>query len=144
MWDELSGGIINLLNTLSTVDTSLAVFDYAKTKMATFPCITVTPSDNTAQFADTSRHQRSYVFAIRCYQERTNFGEAKSEQVMRKLVDSIITLFDQYQTLDIVNGFGRLNGRGFARPIPSTWKFVQAGQTDLRMAEILLECVVIQ
>lgn len=144
MWDELSGGIINLLNTLTTVDPTAAVFDHAKTNMAAYPVITVTPSDNTAQFADIRRNQRSYVFAIRCYQERINTGEQKSEQVMRQLVDSIITLFDANVQLDQVNGYGRLNGRGFCRPIPSIWKYVVAEQVDVRMAEILLECVVIQ
>lgn len=144
MWDELSGGTINLLNTLTTVDSALAIFNYAMTNIPGYPAITVTPSDNVAQFADTRRNQRSYVFSIKCYQERLKAGEQQSELIMRQLVDSVITLFDANPFLDTVNGFGRLNGRGYCRPIPSVWKYIQSEQIDVRMAEVLLECVVIQ
>lgn len=144
MWDELSGGVINLLNTLSTVDHNVAIFDYAMTNIPAYPAITVTPSDNTAQYADTRRNERSYIFSIKCYQERVKAGEQLSELIVRQLVDSAITLFDANPLLDQVNGFGRLNGRGYCRPIPSVWKYIQSEQVDVRMAEILLECVVIQ
>jgi argonaute-like protein implicated in RNA metabolism and viral defense len=143
LWDELSGGIINLLNTLSTVDNTIAIFDHGKTNIPAYPAIQVTPNGGPAVFADTSRNQRSYIFNIDCYQERSKTGEQLSEQIMRQLVDSVITLFDANTTLDQVNGFGRLVGRGYCKPIPSTWKYVQTEQPDVRMATILLECVVI-
>lgn len=140
MWDELSAAIINVIAGSSKVDSSVAVFDYAKTNLSAYPCITVTPSDNTAQFGDTNRNQRSYIFSLRIYQERTKTGEKLSEQIMRQLADSLITLFDANPYLDNQ----RLSGRGFCRPIPSVWKYAQAEQIDVRVAEILLEAVVIQ
>ena len=64
MWNELSAAIVTLIKTSSEVD-STQVFDYAKSKMEHYPCITVTPLETPeAFFADTSRNQRSYNTAI--------------------------------------------------------------------------------
>lgn len=142
LWDELSGGIINLLQTLATVD-SQYIYDHGTTNIGGYPAIQVTPNGGPAVFADTSRNQRSYIFNIDCYQERSKVGEKQAETIMRQLIDSVITLFDANVYLDQVNGNGRLNGRGYCKPIPSTWKYVQTEQPDVRMATVLLECVVI-
>ena len=144
LWTELSTGIINMLNTLSTVDNSIAIFDYAKFNKSGYPAIEVTPNGGPAIFADTMRNQRSYIFNIDCFQERTSVGAQQAEIIMRNLVDSVIQLFDSNRYLDSVNGQGRLIGRGYVKPIPSTWKYVGTEQPDVRMATILLECVVIQ
>lgn len=139
MWDELSSAIVTIIRTSANID-SAAVFDYAKSKMENYPCITVTPYENAEpQFADTSRNRRTYNFAIRVYQERQDQNESDSERIMRTLVDELISLFDANVYLD-----DHLNGRGFARPIPSVWKFVQGEQANTRMAEIIISCVVIQ
>lgn len=139
MWNELSAAIVAKIQTSNEVDTT-AVFDYAKSKMTDYPCITVTPLDNTeTYFADTSRDGRTYNFAIRVYQERMEQGEEASERIMRTIVDDLISKFDN----DIYLG-ATLQGRGFCRPIPSRWSFVQGEQVNTRMAEIILACVVIQ
>jgi len=139
MWNELSAAIKAVIQTSSEVD-STQVFDYAKSKMEHYPCITITPLETPeAFFADTSRNQRSYNFAIRIYQERMEQGESDSERIMRTIVDDLISKFDA----DIYLG-ATLRGRGFCRPIPSRWSFVQGEQVNTRMAEIILTCVVIQ
>jgi len=139
MWETLSAAIVAKVKTSSEVDAS-HVFDYAKTQMDQYPCITVTPSDNADPFfADTVRNSRTYNFAIRVYQERMEQGEQESERIMRILVDSLITIFDGDPYLGTT-----LQGRGFAKPIPSVWRFVQGEQVNTRMAEIILSCVVIQ
>ena len=139
MWNELSAAIKTVVQTSSEVD-STQVFDYAKSKMEHYPCITITPLENTENFfADTSRNQRSYNFAIRIYQERMEQGEEDSERIMRTIVDDLISKFDA----DIYLG-ATLQGRGFCRPIPNRWSFVQGEQVNTRMAEIIIACVVIQ
>jgi len=139
MWNELSAAIIAKIKTSTEVEDA-AVLDYAKSKMDKYPTITVTPADNQeAFFADTMRNQRTYNFAIRVYQERLEQGEAESERIMRTLVDDLISIFDGDVYLN-----DTLAGRGFARPIPSVWQFVQGEQVNTRMAEIILSCVVIQ
>ena len=139
MWNELSAAIVTLIKTSNEVD-STQVFDYAKSKMEHYPCITVTPLDNTdTYFADTSRDGRTYNFAIRVYQERMEQGESDSERIMRTIVDDLISKFDN----DVYLG-ATLQGRGFCKPIPSRWAFVQGEQVNTRMAEIILACVVIQ
>jgi hypothetical protein len=139
MWNELSAAIVAKIQTSNEVE-STAVFDYAKSKMTDYPCITVTPLDNTeTYFADTSRDGRTYNFAIRVYQERMEQGEADSERIMRTIVDDLISKFDN----DVYLG-STLQGRGFCKPIPSVWQYVQGEQVNTRMAEIILACVVIQ
>jgi len=139
MWNELSAAIVDVIQTSNEVDSD-QVFDYAKSKMDHYPTITVTPLDNSdTYFADTSRDGRTYNFAIRVYQERMEQGEEASERIMRTIVDDLISKFDN----DIYLG-STLQGRGFCRPIPSVWQFVQGEQVNTRMAEIILSCVVIQ
>lgn len=139
MWNTLSAAIVTMIKTSAEVD-SAAVFDYAKSKMDHYPTITVTPSDNQdAIFADTSRNQRTYNFAIRVYQERMEQGEDASERIMRTIVDDLIRIFDADLYLNTT-----LQGRGFAKPIPSVWQYVQGEQVNTRMAEIIIGCVVIQ
>lgn len=139
MWNTLSAAIVNMIKTSNEIETT-AVFDYAKSKMTDYPTITVTPSDNQEPlFADNVRRQRTYNFAIRVYQERAEQGEEASERIMRTLVDDLIAIFDADIYLQTT-----LEGRGFARPIPSTWQYVQGEQVNTRMAEIILSCVVIQ
>lgn len=139
MWNTLSAAIVNMIKTSGEVD-SAAVFDYAKSKMDHYPTITVTPSDNQDPiFADTNRRQRTYNFAIRIYQERMEQGEEASERIMRTIVDDLITIFDADLYLNAT-----LQGRGFAKPIPSIWQYVQGEQVNTRMAEIIISCVVIQ
>ena len=139
MWNELSAAIKSVVQTSSEID-STQVFDYAKSKMEHYPCVTITPLENNdVFFADTARNSRSYNFAIRVYQERMEQGEEDSERIMRTIVDDLISKFDA----DIYLG-ATLQGRGFCRPIPSRWSFVQGEQVNTRMAEIILTCVVIQ
>jgi hypothetical protein len=144
MWESLSAGIMNLLGTLTTVDTGIAIYDYGKTNIPAYPAITVTPHGGPAVFGDIRRNQRSYIFSIKAYQERLAMGEQQAEATMRALIDSMITLFDANVYLDDLNGYGRLQGMGYCKPIPSDWKYQLGEQIDVRVAEILLECVVIQ
>jgi len=139
MWNELSAAIVAMVKTSAEVDPT-AVYDYGKSKMLKYPSITVTPSDNQDPiFADTTRRQRTYNFAIRVYQERMEQGEEASERIMRTIVDDLITIFDADLYLNTT-----LQGRGFAKPIPSIWQYVQGEQVNTRMAEIIISCVVIQ
>ena len=116
MWNELSAAIVAVIQTSSEIDSD-QVFDYAKSKMEHYPCVTVTPLENVeTYFADTQRDGRTYNFAIRVYQERMEQGEEASERIMRTIVDDLISKFDA----DIYLG-ATLQGRGFCRPIPSRW-----------------------
>lgn len=139
MWNTLSAAIKAKIVTSLEID-SAAVFDYAKSKMVKYPSITITPAENqNTSFADTTRRRRSYTFAIRVYQERTEQSESDSERILRTLTDDLIAIFDADLYLN-----NALQGRGFAHPIPSRWSFVTGEQVNMRMAEILIECVVIQ
>lgn len=138
MWNTLSNAIVNKIKESSEVD-STAVFDYAKSQITEYPAITVTASDNAnPSFADTVRNRRSYVFSVKIYQEMTEKSEQDAERILRTLVDDVIDLFDTDRYIN-----DALAGRGFAFPIPSVWRFIQSEQATARMAEVLIECVVI-
>lgn len=139
MWQELSTGIKAIVVQCTKID-SAYVYEYAKNNINGYPAVTITPSDGDGDFADTRRNKRTYTFSVRVHQERTKAGDEKSERIMREIVDDLIELFDANYYLD----GARLQGRGFARPIPSTWAFVQTEQSDVRVAEILIACSVIQ
>lgn len=139
MWDSLSEHIGNVLRQ-STLASGSAIFDYAKSSFTEYPAITYCPADGDGEFADTTRNKRNYIFSIKCYQERTEMTEQTSEQTLRNLIDELITLFDSQTYLD--GDF--LHGRGWVKPIPSTWAFIQGEQINMRVAEILIGCVVIQ
>lgn len=150
MWEELSTAIVAIIQGSGIADIKTTnVFGYPKSRFDGYPAITVYPAQNVdTSFADTQRNRRTYVFSIRVYQERAERGEEAAERIMRGLVDSLVTLFDAnpYLNASIIDddSTGTLEGRGFCRPIPSSWAFIQGEQTDTRVAEILLECVVIQ
>lgn len=139
MWQTLSDAIVAKVQTSAFVADE-HVYDYAKSGMDGYPTVTVTPFENPdAIFADTDRNRRTYNFAVRCYQERTESSEEESERLMRQLVDDLIQRFDADIYLNTA-----LQGRGFAMPIPSRWSFVQGEQVKTRLAEIIVSCVVIQ
>lgn len=139
MWETLSSAIVDTIRTSDKVQ-SAAVYDYRKSTFDLFPTITVYAADNVeTSFRDTNRNQRSYVFSIRCYQERITKGEDTAESIMRNLIDSLISIFDNDPYLN-----NAVRGRGFCKPIPSSWALVQGEDVDTLMAEILLEVVVAQ
>ena len=120
MWNTLSAAIVAMIKTSSNVNNSY-VYDYALSSFDGFPAITVTPlEDPDPSFADTSRNQRNYSFAIRVYQERLEQGESDSERLMRTLIDDLIAIFDADIYLNTT-----LQGIGYAKPIPSRWSFIQ-------------------
>lgn len=138
MWNELSAAIVTLVKTSNQVDPT-QVYDYAKSNMDHYPTITVTGGGNSeAAFSDTVRNTRNYSFNIDVYQERTEFGEDKAEEVLRNVVDSLITIFDANVHLN-----DTLLGRGYAKPINGDWGYT-GEQLNTRSARIIISCEVIQ
>lgn len=145
MWDNLSSSIVaTITNGISggtvTGVAAADVLDYEKNILDNYPSITVVAADSPADFADTARNSRQYTFSIKCLQERKEFGAQKAERVLRQLTDELLTLFDTSRYLLGNN----LQGRGFVHAAPSRWAYIQSDQIDVRLAEILLVCEVIQ
>lgn len=129
----ISDQIVAILNGVSEIK---YVYDYEEAEPSGYPCATVTPADQNASFADTSRNERHYIFSIKVKQERTSQGANKSENIMRGLVDSLVSTFDANYNLN--------NACNFAHPIPSRWFYQSAPDVDVRVAEIILEAIVVQ
>lgn len=138
MWNTLSAAIAAVVATSDEIDDA-AIFEYRKSGFERYPAVTITMADNTAQFADTSRNRRHYVFSIKVYQERPEQSEEEAERILRTTVDDLISKFDADSYLG-----NALAGRGFAHPIPSNTRLIASEQVDVLMAEILIDCEVIQ
>jgi len=137
---SLSSGIATVLSQVSALK---HVYEYEITQPDGYPCATVTPAeivDNA--FLDSGRNRRSYVFSIKVMQERTRVSgstkpERDAERLLRELVDEIIQKFD-----DPANN--TLSGACiFSFPIPAKWGYRQSPDVDVRIAEIMLQAVVV-
>jgi len=128
-WTQLSTLIVAKCQTSGLVQ-STSVFDYEKATFDNYPAITVTPSDNTADFADTSRNYIYYTFSIKCYMERLETTAEVAESTLRALVDDLIQKFNADPTLG-----GQLVS-GYSKPIPSVWGYRQGDEPLDRVAEI--------
>lgn len=132
-WNDISAAIVSIIQ--AECPKVRNVYDFSKNLPAGYPAVTVSPSEHTGEFLDTTRNRRSFVFSIMCLQERLKVGEGEAERILRNLVDQIITVFDSanHTTLN--------NTCIFVRPIPSKWGYFKAPDVDVRVAEVLLEAV---
>lgn len=120
---------------LATITGLHAVYEYEpdKPESGKYPFATITPIEFQGEFGDTMRNIRTYQFAVRVYQERTEaaFGNQKAERLIRELCDDIITAFDADT---------RLGGAVlFVRPLRASLNYEERETGDTRIAEIVVE-----
>lgn len=127
---NISAAIVSILQ--ANVPKLRHVYDYERLQPEGYPCATVTPDDGEAEFADTSRNKRTYIFSIKIKQERVQQNEEESERIMRELVDQAIATFDDRDNISLSNTVI------FAQPVPSKWTYEDAPDSTVRVAEILL------
>jgi len=128
-YDDIEAGIVSLLQSATKAK---VVYDYEETKPTGYPAITVTPSDGEAEFLDTMRVRRDFVFTIKVYQERIEAKPQGAEQIMRALVDQILSLFDDPANTTLGNTVV------YMKPVKSKWGYLQAPDADVRSCEITL------
>ena len=91
----LSGAIVTKLQTVSELN---GVYNYevAQPTNGQYPFATVSIRNGTGVFGSNQRNIRKYTFTINVYQERTKaaMGSENAETVIRTLIDSILTAFD--------------------------------------------------
>lgn len=138
MWNELSAAIAAKVATSVNIDAG-NIFEYPKTNLDGYPAVTVTPKDGAGEFGDTARNRRTYIFSVKVYQEQLEQGRVDTERILRTIIDELITIFDADSYLN-----SHLAGRGFAKPMPSSWDYIFGENSATRVAEILIECVVMQ
>lgn len=96
------------------------------------PFVTVTASDNEADFANTSENRRVYGFVIRVFIERANDPQT-AEDNLTEIIDAVINAFDQDYTL---TGEALL-----VEASPSVWAYA-LGTKEYRVAEIRIRSLV--
>ena len=147
MFKDIKAAIISLIRAEVAVNDSW-VYDYEPARPEGYPAISVTAKSVPARFADTERNRREYTFRIRCYQERQTTGtqaglvsQKEAERILTDLVDSMISVFDNYANYNLLNQVPNLV---FVQPIPADWGYVNAPDIDMRIADINLVAVVLQ
>ena len=147
MHGAIKAAIIDVLNQAALVNKNW-VYTYEPTIPSGFPAISVTASDGDGKFADTQRNRRNYIFKIRCYQERQTVGtqgnlvpQAEAERILVELVDQLIAVFDNFQNYNLKSEVPNLI---FVTPVPSKWGYATAPNPDVRIADIMLNAVVVQ
>ncbi len=73
------------------------VFTYAHGDFKKYPVAEVYESGTQGIVADTHRHERTFNFVIKLYQEQSEQGKNKQQAatIMRQAVDAVIVLFDK-------------------------------------------------
>lgn len=116
-----------------------AIYEYQPDKPTDggYPYATITQSSFNGAFGDTQRNIRHYLFSVRVFQERTEaaFGNEKAERIMRELLDEIITAFDNDTTLN--------HAVKMITPISADFDYDQGEVGDLRVAEIIIDAMVV-
>lgn len=132
-YTNIGNQIVSILQ--ANITDANVVYNYTERNPAGYPAIMVEAYDGSAEFADTSRNRREYVFRITCMQERVAVGASEAERILRAMIDQIISVFDSRTNLNLNNSCD------FATPIPSKWGYINAPDIDVRTAEILLVAV---
>ncbi len=128
-YTEIKAGIVTVLTQATKAK---KVYDYEETKPAGYPAITVTPVDGEAEFLDTDRMRRDFVFSVKVYQERLDVGASEAERIMTSLVDQIISIFDSKANTTLNNSVI------FMKPVKVKWGYLQVPDADVRSCEITL------
>lgn len=134
----LYSGISNYLKTqLIPSITSLRltnIFDNELTDLGGFPAATITALELAGKVLDNTRNLRTVRFIIRVFVDRnkSNFGSANAESIMRAFADEAILRIDADPTL----GGNCLN----VVPFPARFGYISRENNNIRVMEITLDC----
>jgi hypothetical protein len=126
---DIKAGIVSAL---SQATKAKNIYDYENTKPAGYPAITVTPVDGEAEFLDTQRVRRDFIFSVKLYQERLEVGPSEAERIMTNLVDQAVSVFDNFSNTTLGNTVI------FMKPVKVKWGYLAAPDADVRSCEITL------
>lgn len=143
MFRQLKDKIVSMVS--AGISLEQQVFNYEESELTGDPAITVTPSANESDYHSDKDNIRIYAFTLRLWVDRTKRGDANCEAVMTELVDAVIDLFDRYYTLGTGSPGNALSvPTGYAmirtEAMPSTWMYVDRGESSYRLAEIVVRC----
>lgn len=143
---NISTAIKNVL-TQTTIEASSVYEDIKEFPTTDFngvPAATITPSDNTSDYASIVQNMRTYAFFVDIYIpiEGTNGGYNNAFTSMRLIVDATLDAFDNSNDLNLNNQFGSSYDTvcDFLRPAPSSWSMVSTDAGDMLTARITLQC----
>ena len=128
-YTDIKAGIIQVLQQSTNVK---QIYNYVNTQPAGYPSINVYPTDGEAEFLDTMRVKRDFMFTVQCLQERVNVGASQAELIMTTLVDEIVNIFDNPTNTTLGNTVV------FCKPVKTKWGYLTVPDADVRLCEITL------
>lgn len=126
---DVKAGIVS---TLANATKAKHIYDYEEVKPVGYPAITVTPVEGEAEFLDTIRVRRDFIFSVKLYQERLEVGASEAERIMTALVDQVVSIFDDFSNTTLVNTVV------FMKPVKVKWGYQAVPDADVRSVEITL------
>lgn len=128
-YTNIKAGIVTLLVSASKAK---VVYNYEEPKPSGYPAIMVVPIEGEAQFLDTMRVRRDFIFNVKLYQERVEVGASEAERIMTSLVDQVVALFDDFNNTSLSNTVV------FMKPVKVKWGYLNVPDADVRSCEITL------
>jgi hypothetical protein len=134
-YNDIKAGIITVLQATTKVK---QIYNFEQIQPAGYPTINVFPTDGDAQFLDTSRVRRQFMFTCQLLQERLEVGPSEAERIMTSLVDQVISIFDDATNTTLNNTVI------FCHPVKNKWGYLNVPDADVRSCEITLIAEVAQ
>lgn len=133
MFSAIRTKIVELINGIENSPIQ-DVASYEKSSYAGYPAVSVSPSENLADYHEThsTSTRRAYVFYVRAYYPFVD-GEGVADQELEKVADALLDLF---QDKSIINSVA-----DWIAPAPSVWGYQRKGNGEFRTVQIRLEII---
>jgi hypothetical protein len=109
-----------------------AVYAYDRSTFSGFPAVIISPSENSADYANTESDKLVFVFKVRAFYPITKESEHESAEIaLEGVVDDLLNLFSDRRVIPACD---------WVEPTPSAWYYEERGEAVYRVAEISLRC----
>lgn len=108
------------------------VYPTDRSKFQGYPAVIITPSDNEADYGDTSMKQLDITFTVRAHVQMPQDGQEAADLKLEEVVDDLLTLFADSTILG--------SACEWVSPTPSVWGYQDRETGPVRTAEIKLRC----
>jgi hypothetical protein len=130
MWQEIRQKILDVIQENSSL--LQAVYRTDRSKFDGYPAAIISPSENEADYEDTSRDKLTFVFTVTIFQSIADVGEDQADIILEQAVDELLNLFLDRTVLGAAVEW--------VEPVNSRWGYQDRPDGQVRVAELKLRC----
>ena len=130
MWQEIRQKILDVIQDKSTL--LQAVYRTDRSKFDGYPAAIISPSENEADYEDTSKDKLTFVFTVTVFQSIADVGEDQADITLEQVVDELLTIFLDRTVLGTTVEW--------VEPVNSRWGYQDRPDGQVRVAELKLRC----